>query len=136
MIDFASTSIDVSDHFDYRFELITDLADPDVVLLTYLMEDDSYDYSHEEMVLSALRAYWMPIAYEYHRTHFNHPIRATQLRAMARNAIHHLRERAEMLNQLFSANLDQAPIPAFDRADRLYLLSPRPAVGREPNSQN
>jgi hypothetical protein len=137
MILFSATSthVNAKDNFEYHFSLEIDRDSPDVAMLTYLMEDDSYDYSHQEMVLSALRAYWMPIAYEFHRTEFKYPIRDDQLRRMAHNAINHLRERAEMINHHFSAHLHHAPIPPFDRADRLYLVSPRPLIGREPDSR-
>jgi hypothetical protein len=134
MIIFSATSkhVNESNHFEYHFDLEIEKDSPDAVLLSYLMDDDSQDYSQEEMMLSALRAYWMPIAYEFYRTESNYSIRDSQLRRMARNAINHLRERAEMINHHFCANLTHAPIPPFDRADRMYLLSPRPIVGREP----
>jgi hypothetical protein len=51
-----------------------------------------------------------------------------QLRQMARNAIAHLRERAEMLNHHFCAELAYQPILPFTRADQRYLLSQQSAI--------
>jgi hypothetical protein len=137
MILFSATSthVNAQDNFEYHFSLEIERNSPDVALIKYLMENDSYEHSHEEMLLSALRAYWMPIAYEFHRTEFNYPIRDDQLQRMARKAVSHLRERAEMIDQHFAIRLRHAPIPPVDRADRLCLVSPRPLIGREPDSR-
>ncbi len=114
---------------DYRLHIQTPLDHPDRVLFNYLMLPGTVAmYSHKEMALAALRAYWMPIAYEHYRHQLGIPFADVQLRQMARNAIAHLRERAEMLNHHFCAELDQIPIPRFTRADRRYFLSQQAAI--------
>jgi hypothetical protein len=42
---------------------------------------------------------------------------------MARNAIAHLRERAEILNHLFCVDLCDVAIPPFQAEDHLFLIS-------------
>jgi hypothetical protein len=119
-----NTSTHNDNRCNYRLNIQTPLDNPDRVLFDYLMLPRAVAmYSHKEMALAALRAYWMPIAYEHYRHQLGVPLADVQLRQMARNAIAHLRERAEMLNHHFCAELDQIPIPRFTRADRRYFLS-------------
>jgi hypothetical protein len=118
-----NTSTHNDDRGHYRLHIHTPPDNPDCVLFEYLMRQGTAIYSHRKMALAALRAYWMPIAYEHYRHQLGIPLADVQLRQMARNAIAHLRERAEMLNHHFCAELDQMPIPPFTRADRRYFLS-------------
>jgi hypothetical protein len=108
---------------DYRLRIRAPLDNPDCVLFEYLMTQGTAIYSHKEMASLALRAYWMPIAYEHYRHQLNIPFSDAKLRQMARNAIAHLRERAEMFNHHFCVDLYQKPILPFQREDRSYFLS-------------
>jgi hypothetical protein len=126
MIPNTSTCND--DRGNYRLRIQTPLDDPDCVLFEYLMRPGQTICSHREMALAALRTYWMPIAYEHYRHQLDVPLPDTQLRQMARNAIAHLRERAEMLNHHFCAELDQMPILPFTPADRRYFRSQQAAI--------
>jgi hypothetical protein len=123
-----NTSTHNDDQCKYRLLIQTPLENPDCVLFEYLMRQGHTIYSHREMALAALRAYWMPIAYEHYRHQLSIPLADVQLRQMARNAIAHLRERAEMLNHHFCAELDQMPILPFTRADQRYFRSQQAAI--------
>jgi hypothetical protein len=123
-----NTSTHNDDRGNYRLRIQAPPDNPDCVLFDYLMMQGHSIYSHKEMALAALRAYWMPIAYEHYRHQLGIPLPDVQLRQMARNAIAHLRERAEMLNHHFCAELDQMPILPFTRADQRYFLSQQVAI--------
>jgi hypothetical protein len=111
------------DRFDYQFRIQVPLDSHDSVLCNYLKTENNTVYSHKEMVLSALRAYWMPIAYEHYRHYSNAPFTDDDLRNLARTAITHLRERAEMINHHFCADLARMPILPFGREERLQFIS-------------
>jgi hypothetical protein len=123
-----NTSTHNDDRCNYSLAIQTPLDNPDCILLEYLMRPGHSIYSHKEMALVALRAYWMPIAYLHYRHQLSIPLTDVQLRQMARNAIAHLRERAEMLNHHFCAELAYQPILPFTRADQRYLLSQQSAI--------
>ncbi len=119
----SNTSTHNDDRFDYHLRLQPMLDSPDRVLCHYLKTQSNTIYSHKEMVLSALRAYWMPIAYEDYRHHSDTPFTDDELRKLARTAISHLRERAEMLNHHFCAEMARMPILPFGREERLQFIS-------------
>jgi hypothetical protein len=123
-----NTSTHNDDRCNYRLLIQTPLDNPDCILLEYLMRQGHTIYSHKEMALAALRAYWMPIAYLHYRHQLCIPLADVQLRQMARNAIAHLRERAEMLNHHFCAELEQMPILPFTRADQRYFQSQQAVI--------
>jgi hypothetical protein len=90
--------------YDYRTRIQVPLNSSDAVLLDYLKSDYRQVTSQKEMQLSALRAYWLPIAYEALRERGG-SVSDEELARMAQNCILHLRERAEMLRQLFCPKL-------------------------------
>jgi hypothetical protein len=111
------------DRFDYCLRMQFPVNSPDSVLCNYLKTQSNAVYSQKEMVLSALRAYWMPIAYEHYRHHLDASVTNDQLRHMACNAIAHLRERAEMLNHHFYVELARTPILPFGQAEHSQFIS-------------
>jgi hypothetical protein len=119
----SNTSTHNDDRFDYYLRIQPMLSSPDSVLCSYLKTQGNAIYSHKEMVLSALRAYWMPMAYEHYRHHSDAPFTDDDLRNLARTAISHLRERAEMLNHHFCAEMARMPILPFGREERLLFIS-------------
>jgi hypothetical protein len=121
-------SSESQDRFDYHIRFQVSPNSPDAILCNYLRNQPNAIYSQKEMVLSALRAYWTPIAYEHYRHHLNVPVTDEQLRHMACNAIAHLRERAEMLNHHFCAELTRTPILPFGPEERSYFMSQQPNI--------
>lgn len=90
--------------YDYRTRIQVPMNSSDAVLLDYLKTDYRQVASQKEMQLSALRAYWLPIAYEALRERGG-SVSDEELARMAQNCILHLRERAEMLRQRFCPKL-------------------------------
>jgi hypothetical protein len=130
-ISMKSNTSTQNDRLEYRLRIQASPNNPDRVMFEYLMNQGTADCSHREMALAALRAYWMPVAYEHYRHQFDFPFSDPQLRQMARNAIAHLRERAEILNHLFCVDLCDVAIPPFQAEDHLFLISQQ-----EPISPN
>ena len=93
-----------NNRFDYRIRIQVPTDSTDAVLFEYLREEQNRVYSHKEMVLSALRAYWLPIACEHYRQ-LRTDFTDRELKRLARNAIFHLRERADMLLHHFYPEL-------------------------------
>jgi hypothetical protein len=79
-----------SDRYDYRVRLQPPKHTRDAILLTYLRRNQHPHLDHHEMVLMALRSFWLPIAYNHHiqqgaevsEREFKHLVRTsmTQLR--------------------------------------------------------
>jgi hypothetical protein len=59
---YASTS----DRYDYRVRLQPPRHTRDAILLAYLRRNEHPYLQHDEMVLMALRSFWLPIAYAHH----------------------------------------------------------------------
>lgn len=97
--------------YDYRTRIQVPMNSSDAVLLDYLKTDYRQVASQKEMQLSALRAYWLPIAYESLRERGG-SVSDEELSRMAQNCILHLRERAEVLRQRFCPKLNlRADLP-------------------------
>jgi hypothetical protein len=127
---------DPQDRFDYQIRFQIPLDSPDSILCIYLKAQSNAVYSHREMVLSALRAYWMPIAFEHYRHELNTPATDEQLRLMACNAIAHLRERAEMLNHHFCAELARTPILPLGPEERSQFISQQATIANPVSGQD
>jgi hypothetical protein len=66
-ISMKSNTSTQNDRLEYRLRIQASPNNPDRVMFEYLMSQGTADCSHREMALAALRAYWMPIAYEHYR---------------------------------------------------------------------
>jgi hypothetical protein len=119
----TQSSTQSQDRFDYHIRFQVPLNSPDGILCRYVRSQSNAVYSQKEMVLSALRAYWMPVAYEHSRHYLGMSVTDDQLRHMACNAIAHLRERAEMLNHHFYVELLWPPILPFGEAEPSQFIS-------------
>jgi hypothetical protein len=105
--------------YDFRTRIQVPYDSSDAVILDYLKTDRRRVASQKEMLLSALRPYWLPIAHEALRES-GRLISDEELARMAQNAILQLGERGEMLRQRFC--------PRFN-----YRIFDPPAAQRPPD---
>ncbi|KAM3091304.1 hypothetical protein ACKFKG_26330 [Phormidesmis sp. 146-35] len=87
--------------FDYRVRIQVAADSPDGILLDCLKNERHQSYSHKEMLLWALRAYWMPIAYQLQQEQGKRSLSESQMRRMAQDAIHQLRQQIAYLQATF-----------------------------------
>ncbi|MBW4440372.1 MAG: hypothetical protein KME10_03880 [Plectolyngbya sp. WJT66-NPBG17] len=87
--------------FDYRVRVQVAAESPDGILLDFLKNERHRSYSHKEMLLWALRAYWMPIAYQLRREQGEQSLTEAQLKRMAQDAIYQLRQQIAYLRSTF-----------------------------------
>ncbi|KAM3099273.1 hypothetical protein ACKFKF_15075 [Phormidesmis sp. 146-12] len=92
--------------FDYRVRVQVALDSPDGVLLDCIKNERHQSYSHKEMLLWALRAYWMPIAYQLRREQGELSISDAQMRRIAQDAIHQLKQQISYLQSTFEVGQD------------------------------
>ena len=81
---------------DFRFRMRTDTASALGILFDYLSEGSYPPYSSREMVIQALKSYWMPFA--YCRSDFNQRSVAKRL---ARESIASLQQQIRELEEYF-----------------------------------
>jgi hypothetical protein len=86
--------------YDYRSRIQVPVDSPEAALLEYLKQERHLIYSHKEMVLSALRAYWLPFAYADRQRH-GAPVAQDDLKRLAQDAIHRLKQQALYLQEAF-----------------------------------
>ncbi|MBE9009751.1 hypothetical protein IQ250_05990 [Pseudanabaenaceae cyanobacterium LEGE 13415] len=87
--------------FDYRVRIQVAADSPDGILLDCLKNERHQSYSHKEMLLWALRAYWMPIAYQLQQEQGKQSLSESQMKRMAQDAIHQLRQQIAYLQSTF-----------------------------------
>lgn len=87
--------------FDYRVRIQVAADSPDGILLDCLKNERHQSYSHKEMLLWALRAYWMPIAYQLQQEQGKRSLPEAQMKRMAQDAIHQLRQQIAYLQSTF-----------------------------------
>jgi hypothetical protein len=75
---------------DYRVRIQVAEDSPDGVLLDFLKHERHPSFSHKEMVLWALRGYWMAIAFRQRSEMGDTSISNAQTQRMALDAIHQL----------------------------------------------
>lgn len=95
--------------FDYRVRVQVAIDSPDGVLLDCIKNERHQSYSHKEMLLWALRAYWMPIAYQLRREQGDLLLSDAQMKRIAQDAIYQLRQQIAYLQSTFG--IDQNPTP-------------------------
>jgi hypothetical protein len=88
--------------FDYRVRIQVGAESPDGVLLDCLKHERHPSYSHKEMLLWALRAYWLPIAYQIRQDSDDDCQTDAQLRQIAIHSIHQLKQQIAYLQTLFA----------------------------------
>ena len=98
------------DYFDYRIRIQVPRGSPDAILLESLKHDLHPSFSHREMVLWALRGYWLPTAYQL-QNHQGKAIADDELKPMALDAIHRLKEQIFYIETTFGVRTaDQGAI--------------------------
>lgn len=95
--------------FDYRVRIQVAAESPDGILLDCIKNERHQSYSHKEMLLWALRGYWMPIAYQLRREQGELTLSDAQMKRIAQDAIHQLRQQIAYLQSTFG--IDQSPAP-------------------------
>ncbi len=92
--------------FDYRVRVQVAADSPDGVLLDCIKNERHQSYSHKEMLLWALRAYWMPTAYQLQREQGDSSISDAQMKRIALDAIHQLKQQISYLQSTFEVGQD------------------------------
>jgi hypothetical protein len=100
-LQIAETTESSNDRFDYRFRIQVPENSLEGILLRYLMEEGNQVYSHKEMVLAALRAYWLPHAYANAIQRGELSLSEGELQTIATDAVEHLGERMEIIRRRF-----------------------------------
>lgn len=110
--------------FDYRVRIQVAADSPDGILLDCLKNERHQSYSHKEMLLWALRAYWMPIAYQLQQEQGKRSLSEAQMRRMAQDAIHQLRQQIAYLQATFGVeqNLSTEGVNAPQLSQQLLSL--------------
>jgi hypothetical protein len=84
--------------FDYRVRVQVKTESPDAVLLDFLRNERQGSYSHKEMLLWALRAYWMPFAQQQSARSGQSE---AQLRHIALSSIYQLEKHIDYIRETF-----------------------------------
>jgi hypothetical protein len=95
--------------FDYRVRVQVAADSPDGILLDCIKNERHQSYSHKEMLLWALRAYWMPIAYQLRREQGELTLSDAQMKRIAQDAIHQLKQQITYLQSTFGIDQTSAP---------------------------
>ncbi len=83
---------------DFRFRLRIAADTPEGILLAYLRHGDHPSFSVKEMVIRALKAYWLPFAY------LDHPdlqLTTPRQKRLAQEAVFSLKQQAREIEQAF-----------------------------------
>lgn len=95
--------------FDYRVRIQVAADSPDGILLDCIKNERHQSYSHKEMLLWALRAYWMPIAYQLRREQGELSLSDAQMKRIAQDAIHQLKQQIAYLQSTFGIEQNTTP---------------------------
>jgi hypothetical protein len=86
---------------DYRVRIQVAEDSPDGVLLDFLKHERHPSFSHKEMVLWALRGYWMAIAFRHQRELGDESMSEAQMQRLALDAIHQLKQQITYIQTTF-----------------------------------
>ncbi len=114
------------DRFDYRLRVQVPSNSSQALLLQYLKTDSNRVFSHREMVITAITAYWLVFAYrDAHQ--FGFVVSEAEMQSVIRDSIYRLNHQAHYLQTFFMGkNLEQIqaineqkplPYPASDLPD-------------------
>lgn len=110
-----------TDRYDYRIRIQSPLNTQEAVLLTYLKQEQHPILSHRDMVLMALRGYWLPLAYAHHLNYDRARLSAPDFQHLVKQAVIELREQANMLEQqLLAQNLESVPAQTSEISSPLH----------------
>jgi hypothetical protein len=97
---------------DYRVRIQVAEDSPDGVLLDFLKNERHPSFSHKEMVLWALRGYWMAIAFRQRLELGDALVSDAQIQRMALDTIHQLRQQISYIQS--TRNMQEPSILADD----------------------
>jgi hypothetical protein len=86
---------------DYRVRIQVAEDSPDGVLLNFLKHGRHPSFSHKEMVLWALRGYWMAIAFRQYQNERENGMVSAQMRQIALDGMHQLRQQMAYIQSVF-----------------------------------
>ncbi len=115
--------------YDYQSRFQVPLNSLDAMMLDFIRTDNCNNaFTHKEMVISALRAYWSPIAAAASREKGN-PISDEALSDLAFTAVLHLQAHARMLYRKYCSEFSPKHRRRVkDKKLDPVALSPEPAV--------
>jgi hypothetical protein len=114
---------------DYRVRIQVAEDSPDGVLLDFLKHERHPSFSHKEMVLWALRGYWMAIAFRQWQESGGGRISESQVQQMVLDAIHQLNQQIVYIQSTFEMEhigngADAAILPGHE--DNTFVLQSVP----------
>jgi hypothetical protein len=86
---------------DYRVRIQVAEDSPDGVLLDFLKHERHPSFSHKEMVLWALRGYWMAIAFRQRKDEGNDLVTDTQMQRIVADALHQMAQQINYIQSTF-----------------------------------
>jgi hypothetical protein len=102
---------------DYRVRIQVAEDSPDGMLLDFLKHERHPSFSHKEMVLWALRGYWMAIAFRQRGDFEEDTISQTRMRRIALDGIHQLRQQIAYIETTFEVGLRTETNPGDQNGD-------------------
>ncbi len=98
-----------ADRYDYQLRIQVPFHTRDALLLAYLRQSQQHPLiPHRDMVLIALRSYWLPFAYDRQMTNDDH-LSDPGFKHLVKTAIAELRGQAQSLHQHFLADRPGQP---------------------------
>jgi hypothetical protein len=98
-----------ADRYDYQFRVQVQFHTRDAMLLAYLRQPQQHPLiPHRDMVLMALRGYWLPFAYDRQMPDDDH-LSDPGFKHLVKTAIGELRGQAQSLHQHFLADRPGQP---------------------------
>ena len=114
------------DRYDYRLRVQVPINSSQALLLKYLKHDSNRVFSHREMVITAITAYWLVFAYR-DAYQLGLVVSDAEMQSVVRDSIYRLNYQANYLQTFFMGkNLEQIqaangqkplPYPAPDLPD-------------------
>jgi hypothetical protein len=90
---------------DYRVRIQVAEDSPDGVLLDFLKHERHPSFSHKEMVLWALRGYWMAIAFRQRQESGEDKMLEPQIQQMGVDTIHQLKQQIAYIQATFEMDV-------------------------------
>jgi hypothetical protein len=114
---------------DYRIRIQVAEDSPDGVLLDFLKHERHPSFSHKEMVLWALRGYWMAIAFRQCKDEENDWVTDTQMQRIVTDSLHQLAQQINYIRSSFGIE-GVVPEKSFSDSDVVLPMSPSEALSR------
>jgi hypothetical protein len=92
-----------SDRYDYRVRLQPPRHTKDAILLAYLRRNEHPHLEHHEMVLMALRSFWLPVAYN-HYIQTGAEVSVRDFKHLVRTSMSQLRDQSASFQEQFLLN--------------------------------